>query len=347
MDRDAPIPFGKRIARVLRVVGLLLLVQACGSPTSALPSPTPAATPHIGGVAPPARDFPIMVYDAAHRYVLLFGGGSMEDTWIWEGSGWTELHPAHHPVATTETIGAFDPVGRHVLLIESPTPGVNGGTTTWTWDGSDWYRQQTVHQPDLGFYASLTPDPRTGRLLLIAVNKPSWEWDGGDWIPDATPAPPSGGTVMYDEALSTIVALGVAGGEGSPAAWKLMRDTSASVARSAVATYAWARYPSSGGAGPDYPIGQAVYHGALGKVVYFKDTGVSGASGWETWTWDAGTWLLWPQGNQPRGFWRSSETYDAALNALVFFGGGDVEHGIVTPRNETWLLTTSGWSRTG
>jgi hypothetical protein len=43
-----------------------------------------------------------MAYDAAHGEVVLFGGageGVLNDTWIWDGTTWTEQHPSTVPPA--------------------------------------------------------------------------------------------------------------------------------------------------------------------------------------------------------------------------------------------------------
>ena len=39
-----------------------------------------------------------MVYDAARDEIVLFGGwnnGEYADTWVWNGSDWLQLFPAH------------------------------------------------------------------------------------------------------------------------------------------------------------------------------------------------------------------------------------------------------------
>jgi hypothetical protein len=310
-----------------------------------------AATQNLGAPAPPARDFPAMAYDAARCEVVLFGGGSRDDTWTWDGATWTERHPAHHPAATAQLVAAYDPNWKFIVLVESPTPGYNGGVTTWTWDGSDWKLRNTAHQPSISSAypgPSLVFVPETTRLVLVSFGSPSWDWDGNDWNANATPSPPSGGDTMYDAKLGTMVVLATGGGgPGGPDAWKLVPETSpASGARSNGPRYRWEPYSKGTGPFPAYPIGKALYDNAVGKVIYFKDRGYS-AAGYETWTWDDGRWELWPPGQQPQGFFRFAATYDSTLRSVVFFGGSDNYNGTITPRNETWVLTTTGWVRMG
>ena len=42
-----------------------------------------------------------MAYDAAHNVTVLFGGqgnqSEMADTWTWNGTNWTQQHPATSP----------------------------------------------------------------------------------------------------------------------------------------------------------------------------------------------------------------------------------------------------------
>jgi hypothetical protein len=57
------------------------------------------------GTSPPARIYHAMAYDAAHGQVVLFGGvvpngpnpptTIFNDTWVWDGSNWTNVTPAN------------------------------------------------------------------------------------------------------------------------------------------------------------------------------------------------------------------------------------------------------------
>ncbi len=85
-----------------------------------------------------------LVFDAARGVVMLFGGhddsatgASLNDTWIYDGVDWTELHPASHPGPRGDFAMAYDPVRERVVL----AGGSNRGgrlRDTWEWDGVDW-----------------------------------------------------------------------------------------------------------------------------------------------------------------------------------------------------------------
>jgi hypothetical protein len=90
-----------------------------------------------------------MAYDAARAEVVLFGGLSFgtasihfSETWIWDGTTWTQQHPATSPSArsTSGSMGlAYDVAQNEVVLFGG---GLDNDHTyfgdTWTWDGTNW-----------------------------------------------------------------------------------------------------------------------------------------------------------------------------------------------------------------
>jgi hypothetical protein len=77
-----------------------------------------------------------MAYDAATGTVVLFGGfGSsslLGDTWTWNGTTWTQQHPATSPSARDVAAVADAATGTVVLFGGgSPDGGVFGDTWTW------------------------------------------------------------------------------------------------------------------------------------------------------------------------------------------------------------------------
>jgi hypothetical protein len=94
---------------------------------------------------PPARQHAAMAYDAERRQVLLFGGDSEEgsgrpelraDTWAWDGSDWTQLHPVSSPNAGPTPHMAYDATAREVVLVTQPEGwslmDASSATRTWT-----------------------------------------------------------------------------------------------------------------------------------------------------------------------------------------------------------------------
>ncbi len=144
-----------------------------------------------GGAAPSPRESAAMGFDAARGQVVLFGGlgrrpgdaGSypqqpLGDTWTWDGSAWTQRHPAVSPPPGGGDLMAYDPVSRDVLLVttEGPTaaPALSSGgpipapapPATWMWDGSSWHRSAAAITPTL-VMARMATDSSAGRVVMV------------------------------------------------------------------------------------------------------------------------------------------------------------------------------------
>ena len=95
--------------------------------------------------SPSARSFSEMVYDSAHGQVVLFGGGTpnnlvsnnglFNDTWLWDGSNWTQAAPQNSPSVRNRYGMAFDAGHGLVVLFGGRDPSSNILGDTWTWSG--------------------------------------------------------------------------------------------------------------------------------------------------------------------------------------------------------------------
>src|SRR6267378_1934972 len=98
--------------------------------------------------SPPPRGGPGMAYDAATGTVVLFGGSldgdfggtsgtDYNDTWIWDGTTWTQLFPTVSPPARRfDTQGmAYDARTGTVVLFGGITATQTVLGDTWTWNG--------------------------------------------------------------------------------------------------------------------------------------------------------------------------------------------------------------------
>ncbi|HEY8091494.1 MAG TPA: kelch repeat-containing protein [Polyangiaceae bacterium] len=82
--------------------------------------------------------------------VVLFGGDtlppsyglwrSVDETWVWDGTDWTQAHPAQSPEA--RSFAGMAAAGGQVVLFGGSTFGGSFGepSGTWTWDGTTWTR---------------------------------------------------------------------------------------------------------------------------------------------------------------------------------------------------------------
>lgn len=161
---------------------------------------------------PIGRLSPVMVFDQALGKIVMYGGEDVPasaaagwggevggipfaaDTWTWDGSDWTEQHPAHHPVLFVPD-GTYDYARDQVLLLGFYQSGIE---TTWTYDGIDW----THHA-----VADLKPDPPRIQTALCFDNSSEsvltfgghndggadltqvWRWDGKTWTQTAAHTP--------------------------------------------------------------------------------------------------------------------------------------------------------------
>jgi hypothetical protein len=95
--------------------------------------------------------------------VVLFGGEDatatvLGDTWIWDGTTWTQAFPAHSPAPRVGAMAAT--LGSLVVLF-----GGDAGLTdnelsdTWVWDGTDWTPLNVSG-----------PSPRFGGILVNVLS---------------------------------------------------------------------------------------------------------------------------------------------------------------------------------
>lgn len=155
----------------------------------------------LSSAGPGPRTFPAMAYDSIRGKVVLFGGNrvlfgkSMEenrflqDTWEWEGTGWTQVAAAGPP-ARAEAAVTFDSGrGRVVVFGGYKRDGdelIRLGDT-WEWDGSQW-TEIKVDGPTPRNGASMVYDSARGKGVLFGgatengVSGETWEWDGARWV---------------------------------------------------------------------------------------------------------------------------------------------------------------------
>lgn len=111
---------------------------------------------------------------------------SHDDTWLWKGGQWAELHPPSKP-ARGPCIAAFD--AGHSELVVFSLAG-----TTWIFDGNTWVQQHPLHSPPTSQGgSSMAYDLTSHRVVLFGgmvgcpcpITQPylnqTWTWGGTDW----------------------------------------------------------------------------------------------------------------------------------------------------------------------
>jgi mannan endo-1,4-beta-mannosidase len=174
--------------------------------------------------SPPARAAAGAAYDRVHGRVLVFGGvisanGKLTyfgDTWSWDGTTWTQLHPASSPSARQLADMAFDPTGQQVVLFGGHN-GVPLGDT-WTWNGTTWTQRLGAVTPTPRVESSMATDEATSNVVLFGgfgidgtEDSDTWTWSNGAWTqlsPFPSPSARSGAAMAYDAAQSHLVLFG-------------------------------------------------------------------------------------------------------------------------------------------
>jgi Galactose oxidase, central domain len=130
---------------------------------------------------PGVRDTHAMAYDSSHQQVVLFSGQFnvsgqnffvYSDTWVWDGSNWTQKFPANSPPGRRYLGMASEPARGLVLLFGGlvlASPGDLIGhpaSDTWIWEGSNWFEQSPIQRPPARFSAALAYSA-TGDLVMF------------------------------------------------------------------------------------------------------------------------------------------------------------------------------------
>jgi len=184
--------------------------------------------------SPAARFGASIAYDPALGGLVLFGGESYNgtsyvfdaDTWLWNGTTWTQLDPATRPAARYSASLAYDSATSQLILFGgeggNPTIGANGITglnDTWTFNGTTWTQLKPTASPSARYDASLAYDSATSQLILFGgisadgstFYGDTWNWTGTTWTqlkPTASPAARYSASLAYDSATSQLILFG-------------------------------------------------------------------------------------------------------------------------------------------
>jgi hypothetical protein len=150
-----------------------------------------------------------MGYDPATGTVILFGGysslyGVYGDTWSWNGSNWTELHPATSPSPSTPYAQAtYDPSIQRIVLFGGGLPSCCNNlftNDTWTWNGTNWAKLHPVTSPPPQGQGAMTYDATNHEIILFggqygqyangAYLDTTWIFNGTTWVKPSAPPPP-------------------------------------------------------------------------------------------------------------------------------------------------------------
>jgi len=286
--------------------------------------------------APPGRETgQTMVYDAAKKTIVLFGGlvdvgpktiGPANDTWTWDGSAWTEQHPATSPRARYFHGMAYDAARQKVVVFG----GLGGGQVlgdTWTWDGTNWTQETPTTSPSARRGLLMTYDAERSQVVLFggSGSNDTWTWDGSNWTqqrPLVSPPAKSQAMMAYDKSRKTVVLFGgLAAADTTTWTWDGANWTQHVPATSP---------PKTIGGGLDYDS-------QSNTVVLFGGYS-DGRVLDSTWSWDGNTWTEAPR-NWPQPRSGTGVAYDSLRGQTVVFGGHNF--GLY---GDTWTWDGTNWT---
>jgi hypothetical protein len=176
---------------------------------------------NLAQLPPPLRGYSL-VFDKKHRQAVLVAAG---DTWIWNGTAWSEVQSQPAPPARNTTHLVYDSITECVLLFGGI--GVDGTplNDVWLWNGTMWTEQRPTQFPSavggaafachkqqgILFGGIASPDSPTGSHRVGTFSDETWLWNGTTWTELQTSNPPparTGGQLVYDPARQQTLLFG-------------------------------------------------------------------------------------------------------------------------------------------
>ena len=154
---------------------------------------------------PSARSGHAMVWDSTRDVAVLFGGGgTLNDTWEWDGSAWSLQSPVTQPSARYGHAMVFDSVRNRIVLFGGRDAASNALADTWEYVNGNWIQQFVQGFPTPRFDHGMCYDAAREVTVLfggVLNQADTWEYDGMAWtqrMPVTTPWPRIGGSLAYD-----------------------------------------------------------------------------------------------------------------------------------------------------
>jgi hypothetical protein len=319
--------------------------------------------------SPPSRSGAAMSWDPSQQRIVLFGGDQrcpsgcfpidffFADTWVWDGTDWSQLTPGAGPTARVGASMAPDGTGQLVLFGGSSPQG-NVLADTWTWNGSAWAQQTPTVSPSGRYFFGIALDTTSSRTMLFGGRTCGtncngyadrvadlWQWDGAakTWT-QLHPPPPGPPLVQetvlaYDSSRSRLLLLPSEQPErdGPVDLWEY--DGTKWLDRK-----------------PSWPTqrtrAQMVYDSTRNVTVMVAGGGVYGAGSSDTWEWDGAAWHQRHPSKPPSLRLGAAAAFDAARGKTVLFGGTESSTICTSActttsvlKNDTWTWDGTSWTK--
>ncbi|MCI4345603.1 MAG: hypothetical protein L3K07_02450, partial [Thermoplasmata archaeon] len=319
---------------------------SCSPPRPTLP-PAPSGSHSVANTLPDwsrqvlfpqSRDAAAMTYDAADKYVVLFGGtnGSfLGDTWSFNGL-WTHLTPATSPSNRSAAAFAYDYRDGYALLF-----GGLGGSgrlgDTWKFLHGAWTHLTPVLSPPALDNVSMVWDANDSYLLLFGgsrsastVSGQTWSFVTGAWtqqLPPTSPAARQNVQLGYDNTNGWVVLFGgeTSGGGLFSDTWNYTRGH-------------WTQLHPAKSPTPVFG-GSFTNDSADGYLLLFGGRNSANVNqGW-TWSFVNSTWTQQTPAIHPSARAFAASAFLKTSNKVVLVGGARV-----ASLNDTWTYHASVWT---
>ena len=305
--------------------------------------------------SPSARFSHAMSFDSTRGEVVVFGGAAgvagglgdqpTDDTWVWNGTAWTQRMVATRPSPRSGTGMVFDSDRAETVLFGGgPTTVVND---TWVWNGTAWTQRAPTLKPAARSDHAMVYDTTRHEALVFGGNNQNntgdlWAWTGSTtvWEQRApiAPAKRSGLAMAYDARRQEVLLFGGSVNESVTGPDMLSNETW--IWRGATST--WSRQSPSASPSPRRAH-SLTYDSANDQVVLFGGGDNSGAVYNDTWVYAgsgaARTWTRKTPLQSPSARRGHATAFDSSRSEMILFGGDGL--------NDTWIWTgtDSTWAQ--
>jgi PKD repeat protein len=289
-------------------------------------------TQRFSSSSPSARFYHAMAYDSARGVVVLFGGVSggpgptLDETWEWDGTNWTQRSPANSPSARCWHAMAYDSA-RGVVVLFGGADASGILNDTWEWDGTNWTQISPANSPSARVWHAMAYDSNRHVVVMFGgygtdYLDDTWEWDGTNWTEKAESTVPKPAAryfhaMAYDSARGVVVLFG---GYGSNDTWEWDGTNWTQMSP--------ANFPSA-------RWGHAMAYDSARRVIV-----LFGGYGWicfdDTWEWDGTNWTQISPANSPSARAWHAMAYDSGRSVVVLFGGYWTDSRTDRYLNDTW-----------
>lgn len=268
-----------------------------------------------------------MVYDAANRRTLLFGGSSSDtaaftsDLWAYDGQGWTFLDAGVRPPPRQGFAAAYDSTRGGLLMFGGLVGASTYPTDLWLYQGGAWSAVD-AGGPQGRNYAGMTFDPVRDVFVLRSGYRGStyfrdlWEYSAASGWTQRTlspvPPPSYGDQLSYDTRRNLVIGLAAL-----PAAF--IWDGGA-----------YSTFTLDAGR-PWWGHAQA-YDESTGKLWAVGGVDLGFSLGPSACVWDGVACA--PTADEPSPVYVSAMVYDPTLERLFLYGGFGADGGC---NAETWI----------